>query len=163
MLLIYEETDNFNHLQYNYSFEAKLILSKEEIQNFYKEIIKYIKEYGVKVSRSFKRERIYQGRTLFANLIYRGKTLCILFPLDANDPEFTKYRFIDMSQYKKYSETPSLIKVSSNRKVKYVIEILEKLFISNNVSNQNLTVKSEKIKKKSKLTLIKEGLIKKNN
>ena len=161
--IIDEETDNFNHLQYNYSFEAKLILSKEEIQNFYKEIIKYIKEYGVKVSRSFKRERIYQGRTLFANLIYRGKTLCILFPLDANDPEYDKYRLIDMSQYKKYSETPSLIKVSSNRKVKYVIEILEKLFISNNISNQKLIVKSEKIKKKSKLALIKEGLIKKIN
>ena len=161
--IVVEEVNNFNQMQYAYSFEAKLTLSKEEVQNFYKEIIKYIKEYGVKVSRSFKRERVYQGKTLFANLIYRGKTLCVLFPLDANDAEYAKYKLIDISQYKKYSNTPSLIKITSARRVKYVIEILGKLFSKNNVKNENLTIEVEKIKKKSKLTLIKEGLIRKIN
>lgn len=158
-----EDYDSFSSMQYSYSFEAKLTLSKEEIKNFYKEIIKYIKEYGVKVSRSFKRERVHHGRKLFATFIYRGKTLCVLFPLDPNNEDFSKYRFIDMSEYKKYSNTPSLMRITSSRKVKYVIEILEKLFTANNIKNKNLSVKADSIKKKSKVTLIKEGLIRKIN
>lgn len=158
-----EDVDNnYSLLQYNYSFESKLVLSSDEIQSFYQEIIKFVKEYGVKVSRSFKRERVYQGRNILANLIYRGKTLCILFPVNPKDEQYAKYRFIDMSEYKKYSETPALIKVTSARKVKYVIEVLESIFKRNNLEDKKLIHKPEVIKRRSKAKLIKEGLIKKN-
>lgn len=154
--------NNYSLLQYNYSFESKLVLSSDEIKGFYQEIIKFVKEYGVKVSRSFKRERVYEGRNILANLIYRGKTLCILFPINPKDEQYAKYRFIDMSEYKKYSETPALIKVTSARKVKYVIEVLDTIFKRNNLEDKQLTHKPEVIKRRSKAKLLKKGLIKKN-
>ena len=148
---------------YNYSFEAKLSLSKEEVKNYYQTVTKFAKEYGVKVSRSFKKERIHLGRKHIATMVFKGKTLCILFPLDPKDPAHEKYNFVDMSGYSKYEENPSMIKITSNRKLKTVIQIIEKVLIENGIEDKNLVVKDTKIKLKSKKTLLKEGLIKVNN
>ena len=65
-----------------------------------------------------------------------------------------------MSEVKQYKENPSLMRITSNRKVKYTIELLEKLFTEANIANKNIEYKNIKIKVKSKKTLIKEGLIK---
>lgn len=148
---------------HNYSFEARLSLSKEEVQNYYQTVTKFAKEYGVKVSRSFKKERIHLGRKHIATMVFKGKTLCILFPLDPNDPAHEKYNFVDMSGYSKYEENPSMIKITSNRKLKTVIQIIEKVLVENGIEDKNLVVKDTKIKLKSKKTLLKEGLIKVNN
>ena len=148
---------------HNYSFEAKLSLSKEEVKNYYQTVTKFAKEYGVKVSRSFKKERIHLGRKHIATMVFKGKTLCILFPLDPKDPAHEKYNFVDMSGYSKYEENPSMIKITSNRKLKTVIQIIEKVLIENGIEDKNLVVKDTKIKLKSKKTLLKEGLIKVNN
>ena len=148
---------------YNYSFEAKLSLSKEEVKNYYQTVTKFAKEYGVKVSRSFKKERIHLWRKHIATMVFKGKTLCILFPLDPKDPAHEKYNFVDMSGYSKYEENPSMIKITSNRKLKTVIQIIEKVLIENGIEDKNLVVKDTKIKLKSKKTLLKEGLIKVNN
>ena len=148
---------------HNYSFEAKLSLSKEEVKNYYQTVTKFAKEYGVKVSRSFKKERIHLGRKHIATMVFKGKTLCILFPLDPKDPAHEKYNFVDMSGYSKYEENPSMIKITSNRKLKTVIQIIEKVLIEKGIEDKNLVVKDTKIKLKSKKTLLKEGLIKVNN
>ena len=148
---------------HNYSFEAKLTLSKDEVKDYYQAISKFAKEYGVKVTRSYKKERIHLGRKHIATMVFKGKTLCVLFPLDPKDSTYEKYNFIDMSEYSKYEENPSMIKVTSSRKVKYVLEIVEKLFIENEIKDKNLTIKNTVIKAKSKRTLLKEGLIKINN
>ena len=66
-------------------------------------------------------------------------------------------------EYSKYEENPSMIKVTSSRKVKYVLEIVEKLFVEKEIKDKNLTIKDTVIKAKSKKTLLKEGLIKVNN
>lgn len=148
--------------RYNYSFEAKLIMSDYEVKEQYRKIITFAKSYGVKVARSWKRERIYVGRKLFANVIFKGKKLCLAFPLDPKEYEGTKYRFVDMSEVKKYESTPLLMKITSERKVKYICELLEKLFKDANLENQNLPVDFKKIPYKSKNVLLKHGLIKTN-
>lgn len=148
---------------HNYSFEAKLHLAKETTKEFYQNISRFAKEYGVKVARSYKKERIYLGRNNFATMVFKGKTLCVLFAIKPGNENYANYEFVDMSSYSKYSETPSMIKVTSNRKAKVVIEVLNKLFVENNVKDKNIIVKEEKIKVKSKKTLLKEGLIKVNN
>lgn len=155
------ETDESGKIvRYNYSFQSKLMLSSDEYKNFYLQIVNFAKAYGVNVSRSWSRERIYLGRKLFASLQYRGKTLCVAFPLDPKDEAYSKYRFIDMSEVKQYQSYPAVIRVTSARKAKYVIELLEKLFAINKVKNKHLTVDTEEIKTKTKLDLINEGLIK---
>ena len=148
--------------RFNYSFEAKLIMSDYEVKEQYRKIITFAKAYGVKVSRSWKRERIYLGRKLFATVIFKGKKLCLAFPLDPKEYAGTKYRFVDMSEVKKYENTPLLMKITSERKVKYVCELLEKLFKEANIENQNLKVDFRKIPYKSKNVLLKNGLIKTN-
>ena len=148
--------------RFNYSFEAKLIMSDYEVKEQYRKIITFAKAYGVKVSSSWKRERIYLGRKLFATVIFKGKKLCLAFPLDPKEYEGTKYRFVDMSEVKKYENTPLLMKITSERKVKYVCELLEKLFKEANIENQNLKVDFKKIPYKSKNVLLKNGLIKTN-
>ena len=148
---------------HNYSFEAKLTLSKDEVKDYYQAISKFAKEYGVKVTRSYKKERIHLGRKHIATMVFKGKTLCVLFPINPADSNYEKYNFIDMSKYSKYEENPAMIKVTSLRKVKYVLEIVEKLFVENEIKDKNLTIKNTVIKAKSKRTLLKEGLIKVNN
>ena len=148
--------------RFNYSFEAKLIMSDYEVKEQYRKIITFAKAYGVKVSRSWKRERIHLGRKLFANVVFKGKKLCVALPLDPKEYEGTKYRFVDVSEVKRFENTPMLMKLTSERKVKYVCELLEKLFKEANIENKNLPVDFKKIPYKSKNVLLKNGLIKTN-
>lgn len=147
----------------NYSFEAKLIMSDFQTKDFYRQIITFVKGYGIKVNRSWKKERIYMGRNLFATLFFKGKKICVAFPLDPKEYQSTKYRFTDMSEYKKYQNTPALMRVTSDRKVKHVIELLDMLFKKVGHQNKNIPVNIKKIPYKSKNMLIKAGLIKTNN
>jgi hypothetical protein len=157
-----EEPNTLEIIRYNYSFEARIILAKDEYKRFYQDIIKYAKEYGVNVVRSWDRERVYLGRKLFASLQFRGKTLYVAFPINPNDEAYKKYNFMDFSDKKRYQQYPAVIKITSRRKVKYVTEILERLFKESNIENKNLTYKETTIKTKSKNSLIKAGLIKTN-
>ena len=124
----------------NYSFEEKLTLVKPEVKEYYYSITKHAKDSGVKVTRSYKKERIHLGRKHLATLVFKGKKLCAFFPIDPEDTNYTKYNFVNMSFYSKYKETPSMIKVTSNRKVKYTNEVIDKLIVEKGVK-----VKKEKV------------------
>ena len=159
-----DELETFEDLplsKYRYSFEAKLILSSQRIQEYYKKIVQYVKRYGVKVTKHFKSLQIHQGKKSFATLIFSGKTLCILFPLNPQKEEFKVYDFVDMSGNQKYSATPSLMRINSDDKVEDVIQILEIIFKSNKLIDKKLKYKSPIIKSMAKEDLIKNGLIKK--
>lgn len=120
----------------NYSFEEKLTIVKPEVKEYYCSIVEHAKKCGVKVSRSYKKERIHLGRKHLATLVFKGKKLCAFFPIDPNDTNYTKYNFINMSEYTKYKETPSMMKVTSNRKVKYTNEIIDKLIVEKEVKTK---------------------------
>jgi hypothetical protein len=145
-----------------YTFEAKLILAEDQLKEFYREIAEFALSYGVKVVRSAKRERIYLGRKLFANLTFSGKKLCVAMALNPADYVDSKYKFKDMSEVKKFAETPFVMKVTSGLKVRHIKELLTMMFEAEGLQNKNLDVKVKKIPTKSKKTLIKEGLIKVN-
>ena len=155
-----ESADAKQIVRHNYSFESRLILSSNEVKEYYYNLVEFIQTYGVKVSRSWSRERVYLGRKMFASIHYRGKTLCIALPLDPKNKEYSKYHFRDMSDIKTYQEYPSLMRITSKRKEKYAIQLLEDLFKKEGLKNKNIEVKISKIKTNSKNTLIKKGLIK---
>lgn len=157
-----EETGLYDN-RLNYSFKAKLILSKVETKEYYNTIVSFIKSYGVKVVRSWSRERVYLGRNDFASLVFKGKKLSVALALNPNDYEGSKYKYIDVSDTKRYQETPMMIKVTSDRKVKHIIELLKVIFEKNNIENKNLVVEKEKIVTRTKKYLITNGLIKVSN
>ena len=144
----------------DYSFEARLVLSAEEVKGYYKQVVDFVRAYGkVKVARSWKRERIYKGRKLFAALSFRANKLVITL---AKDPTTAnpKYHAKDVTGMKRYENTPMLMRITSSRKAKYSIELLSELFEAEGLVNENAQVKPTSVPKKSKTTLLKNNLIK---
>ncbi|MDE5547248.1 MAG: uL15 family ribosomal protein [Anaeroplasmataceae bacterium] len=147
-------------VQYNYSFKAKLILASPEVQQQYRDIINFVRPYGVKTSTSWKQERIYLGRNTFALLVFKGKKLCVAYALDPKDYVETKYRAIDLSEVKRFAKTPTLLKITSDRKQKYVLELLDYIFTNNGLVHKEVTPEEINIPKRTKDELIEENLIK---
>ncbi len=144
----------------DYSFEARLILSDEEVKGYYKQIADFVRAYGgAKLSRSWKRERVHKGRKLFASISFRANKLVVAFAKDPIGAD-AKYHAKDVSGLKRYEGTPMLMRITSERKVKYAIELLTELFEAEGLKNEKLTVKPTAIPKKSKTTLLKNNLIK---
>ncbi|MBQ8658418.1 MAG: hypothetical protein IJ506_04710 [Clostridia bacterium] len=144
----------------DYSFEARLTLAEEEIKDYYKQVVDFVRSYGnVKISRSWKRERIYKGRKLFAALSFRANKLVIALALDPTTAD-AKYHAKDVTGMKRYEGTPMLMRITSTRKAKYAIELLTALFEREGLTNGNLKVKPTTIAKKSKTALLKNNLIK---
>ena len=144
----------------DYSFEARLILATEETRGFYTQIVNFARSFGAKVKRSWSRERIYLGRSNFASLVFRGTKLGVALALNPKAYEDTKYRGEDVSEFKRYAGTPLLLRISSQRKVKYATEILEKLFADAGIPEKQVEPKPVKIPRKSKKRLMEENLIK---
>lgn len=148
-------------VRYDYSFEAKLALASDETRDYYTRILAYAKSFGVKVSRSWKRERIYLGRTQFATLIFKGSKLGVALALDPKEYADTKHNLTDLSSMKKYEKTPMLLKVTSERKLKYATELLGVLFAKASLEDKKLNVKTKAVNKRTKNSLMRAGLIRK--
>ncbi len=145
--------------KYDYSFEARLALATDETKDFYKQIVAFAKSYGVKVARSWKRERIYLGRKLFAVLVFRGTKLAIALAMDPTTAD-PKYHAKDLSEFKKYEKTPMLMRVTSDRKVSQAIELLTALFTEAGIKDKALGITLDEIPYRSRKQLILAGLIK---
>jgi len=148
-------------VKYDYSFEAKLSLANAETKSYYKEIVSFVKSHGVKISRSWKRERIYLSGNQFANLLFKGSKLCVALALDPKEYADSKYGLTDLSGMKKYEKTPMLLKLVSQRKLKYAFELLTNLFKKEGIEDKKLSFKEKAIPQKSKQALMKAGLIRK--
>lgn len=157
-----ETTESASNIRYNYSFEAKLTLADYQTKLYYENIIKFVTMYNIKVVRSWKKEKIYFGRKTYANLVFRGSKLCVALALNPKDYENSKYRYIDVSNIKRFENTPMMMKLTSDRKQKHTLELLELIFDSNDVGNATKPYQFKKIPYKSKQSLIKSGLIKTN-
>lgn len=157
-----ESVDFRNSLKYNYSFISKLHLSSEYTRDFYREIATFIRSYGLKVNTSWNKERIQVGKKTYAILSFKGLKLTVSFALNPADYEGTKYKFVDVSNVKKFSQVPAQMKITSNRKVTWVKELLLDMLKRDGVEDKALDITVAKIKPKTKTKLIKENLIKIN-
>ncbi len=142
----------------DYSFEAKLSLSSKETREYYKQICDFIVGYGVKIVRSWKRERIYQGRNLFGLFIFRGNRLAVALALDPKTLH-AKYHAKDLSNMKKFAKTPTLMKITSDRKVKYTLQLLEQLFVEAGVENRKSPMKTKLVPQRTRKALFEKDLI----
>jgi predicted transport protein len=114
--------------RYNLSFAARLVLADPTLQIACGSISDEITDYiGVNMRESWKQRRFNKGRQTIACLLFKGKKLCLALALDPKKLASTKYRVIDASDTRRYSNTPTLIKLTSPRQVKYAKELIAQM------------------------------------
>jgi hypothetical protein len=145
--------------KHSYSFIAKLIKSNDEIKNQYMELANAFASVGLKLSPSFNQVRVYVGRKTYALVVFRGKKLAVALALDPKKYEETKYRGIDASNKKKYANTPMILKLTSPRKQKYLLQLINDMASEASLTNKEVTLELD-LADKDLATLIQEGLVK---
>ena len=147
-------------VKYDYSFKAKLSLASDDVKNQYKEIISVLNKYGVKTSTSWKQERVYLGRNTYAVILFKGSKLCVAYALDPKEYVESKYKAIDASDVKRFQATPTILKITSLRKLGYASQLFEILFAENKIEKKTDDVKEISVETKTKEELINLELIK---
>ena len=113
----------------NWSFKARLHNASDTMKGRYFALLDELNTYkGVKTSESWDKVRVYIGRQTYGAMIFRGKTLCLAMALNPSDYVDTKYVFDDISDVKKMADIPMLVRLSSDRQLKYLFELLETMF-----------------------------------
>ena len=146
-------------VRYDYSFEARLAMSTDEVKDFWRLLVKHASSYGVKVSRNWNNERIYLGRNLYAMLVFKGKKLAIAL---AKDPTTAhpKYFATDVSNVRKFARTPMLMTITSDRKVKFATDLLDEIFTEAGLKRKKTSTSVPQVVARSKDELLDAGLIK---
>lgn len=114
-------------VRYIRSFTATLVQAEDALKGYYSELRNEFMSYGFKPRMSWQNESWYAGRTTYARLAIRGKTLSLYLGLDPEAFADTKYVFRDASKTAKYRETPMRMKITSDRAVKWAKELMAAL------------------------------------
>ena len=113
------------YVTYNRSFESKIIQGSDVLKSRYSVIKNKLLAYKKMKSRmSWSNETFRAGRPAFAKLAVRGRTISLYLALPTAEYADTKYRFEDVSDVKKYEQTPMRLKLRSDRSVKYACELI---------------------------------------
>ena len=139
------------------SFEEKLLNANETLKHRYASIKEsLLKINKIKVRRSKKYETFRVGKLMIAKFAIRGKTLNAYLNLNPKMYENTKYVFKDVSEVKTYKNTPLRVRMSSERNIKYVNELILDIIKNNNLKlNDKITnVSNKKIVKNLCIALL---------
>ena len=118
-------TGNRVYVTYDYSFQSKLAQSSADVQSRYALISDTLLSYGLKLRESWKKERYFAKSKTYANMIFRGKTLCVCLAIKPESLENTKYFFENVGNVKKYESVPVLVRIRSGRGCKYALELIK--------------------------------------
>lgn len=128
LVVFEEETVNGVVVRYNRSFTARLTQASDSLKKYYSDLKNYILSYkGTRSRLSWKREIFCHGRSTLITFAVRGKTLCLAFAANPADFEGSKYRIINLSVKRPNCKQPVLYRISSDRKAKYALEIIDKV------------------------------------
>ena len=112
-------------IKYIKSFKAKMMLASEETKEYFAKIVNGLLKYEkVKMRESQQYVTFKRGKDLLCKIAVRGKTLCVHFALEPSRLD-DKYFITDLSGVRKFAETPSMLKVKSERGVKYAFELID--------------------------------------
>ena len=110
------------------TFREKHDTASKEVLDRYNEIVKHLyKIKGLHVWEGKAFETYKKGRTPIARLVFKGKSLYVYLALNVKDYENSKYVYTDASTVKAYKDYPMRVKVSSDRQVKRVNELVSEL------------------------------------
>ena len=114
------------YVHYRSSFTSRLIQSSENIQNYYTAIKNKILSYaGIKAKTSWNYEIFTKGRIQCVKLNIKGKALMLNLALDPKEYSVSKYHFTDLSDNPKFDKLPMLLKIKSDRGLKYALELID--------------------------------------
>ena len=125
-VVVEENSVEAGRLRYDKSFEARLIQSDDEVKHWYTEIKNLLLSYKTCKSRiSWKRETFKANKQVVAMLVYRGKKLCLFLSLKPSEYVNEKYDTEDASDTPIYAETPVMIRLKNEKRVKIAKELIE--------------------------------------
>ena len=122
---------NIFEIRFIKSFTAKLIQAPDEGKKYYEDLKNEVLSYKKTNSRvSWYYDSINSGRNQVIKFGVRGKTLCVYFPLNADDYADSKYK-VEKVEAKKYEDVPCLYRIKNDRRFAYakelIAEVAEKL------------------------------------
>ena len=121
-------------VSYRSSFMSRLIQADSDIQDYYTVIKNALLSYkGVKARTSWNYESFNQGRLQCAKLNIKGRTLSLYLALAPEDYNATKYHFVDASGNGKFDKVPMMLKIRSDRALKYAVELIDELMKAHNI------------------------------
>ena len=120
--------ENAVGVRYRTSFMSRLIQAEETLQDYYTVIKNLLLSYkGVKARSSWNFESFNKGRVQCAKLNIKGSALQVYLALDPNEYNANKYHFTDVADKPKLDQVPMLLKVKSDRALKYTVELIEEM------------------------------------
>lgn len=116
------------HVRYRTSFMSRLIQAEEPLQDYYSAVKNALLSYkGVKARTSWNFESFNKGRIQCAKLNIKGSAFQVYLGLDPKEYNANKYHFVDVSDKPKLDKVPMLLKVKSERGLKYALELIEEM------------------------------------
>lgn len=107
---------------------SKLITAPDNVKARYSELKNYLLSFKkARANMSRARESYYIGRKCYARVAMRGKTLCMYIAADPAKYDGTKYNVENVSEVKMYADTPCLLRIRSDRALRYAKELIDEL------------------------------------
>ncbi len=114
------------------TFREKHDTASKEVLYRYNEIVKHLyKIKGLHVWEGKAYETYKKGRMPIARLVFKGKSLYAYLALNPSDYVNTKYVFTEATSSKTFKDYPMRVKVSSNRQIKWVNELINDIAKNN--------------------------------
>lgn len=163
---LFSEEKQSKYIRYRKSFLARLIQSSDFVKNYYISVRNALLSYKKVKSRvSWNFESINFGRKKLVKIKAHKKSLYFYCSLTFADLEGKKYYAKDVSDKKKYMDTSLLLKIKSERALKYALRfvaILAKKYQLKLTDMPQQQLKAEDYSYDTTESLIKRGLIKIN-
>ncbi len=106
-------------------FNTKMMFASYETKLYYNEVKNYLEMYRAK-GRFSSRCETFRYKGLIAKVVLGGKTLKVYLALDSTFiAENPKYHLKDCSEKKQYADVPALLRIRSQRALKYFKELVD--------------------------------------
>ena len=149
------------YVHYRSSFASRLIQANAGLQSYYSTVKNFILSYaGIKAKTSWNYEIFTKGRTQCVKLNVKGKALTVNIALDPKNYNATKYHFTDLSDNPKFAKLPMLLKVKSDRALKYALELIAEAMKNLGLEQGEIPAVDYRMPYESNATLAKRGLVK---
>ncbi len=117
-------------------FENKIKRAKPEVRERYKEIVANLRQYDFNDRKSIPGETFSYKRQKHIFITISGSTLKVFFNLNPKDYAESPIPVQDVSDIKKYEDTPLYLKVKSNLAVKRVAILAQKIIEDNQIEKK---------------------------
>ncbi len=124
--------NKFGFNKNNKTFVQRLIESDDEIHRLYNEVKNYLMKYDCK-SRYFNKCETFRNRGIIARITLLGKALKVYLAIEPSLLKDKKYNIKDVSSIKKYANVPTMLRVRSNRSLRYYKEIVDMIMLNKNI------------------------------